>query len=201
MIRYDFLYKAGALYEDAGYTNLEVPWWVGREIAGVTKPSELVHDNEYMVSLNNKCLIASGEQGFIYRASKGQLPKGKFHTITPCFRNEPHRLLNQKQFMKLELIEFFPQKVHEDHLNQQLSKMIETVERIWMQLHPGLCIRKTTTYTTDVAAMGPSFDLEILVKDQWIELGSYGLRQHFMGTWVYGTGLAEPRFSKILTLL
>ena len=54
MIRYDFLYKAGALYEDAGYINLEVPWWVGREIAGVTKPSELVHDNEYMVSLNNK---------------------------------------------------------------------------------------------------------------------------------------------------
>jgi hypothetical protein len=29
------------------------------------------------------------------------------------------------------------------------------------------------------------------------ELGSYGVRQYHDITWIYGTGIAEPRFSKI----
>lgn len=31
-----------------------------------------------------------------------------------------------------------------------------------------------------------------------IELGSYGIREHKYLKWVYGTGLAEPRFSNVL---
>lgn len=32
-----------------------------------------------------------------------------------------------------------------------------------------------------------------------IELGSYGIRHHdILGSWVYGTGLAEPRLSYVL---
>jgi hypothetical protein len=30
-----------------------------------------------------------------------------------------------------------------------------------------------------------------------IEIGSYGVRNHKNIIWVYGTGLAEPRFSKV----
>jgi hypothetical protein len=34
-----------------------------------------------------------------------------------------------------------------------------------------------------------------------IELGSYGIREHDNLKWVFGTGLAEPRLSKVLRLI
>lgn len=34
-----------------------------------------------------------------------------------------------------------------------------------------------------------------------IELGSYGARRTDFGTWIYGTGIAEPCFSKCRSLL
>lgn len=39
-----------------------------------------------------------------------------------------------------------------------------------------------------------SYDLEI----NNIEVGSYGIRQYKNLFWVYGTGLAEPRFSQAI---
>lgn len=38
--------------------------------------------------------------------------------------------------------------------------------------------------------------LDITFND--IEIGSYGIRQHDNFIWVYGTGLAEPRFSRAI---
>lgn len=43
-----------------------------------------------------------------------------------------------------------------------------------------------------------AYDIEGEFENGWIELGSYGARQALFGTWLYGTGLAEPRFSKVL---
>ena len=44
---------------------------------------------------------------------------------------------------------------------------------------------------TDDERSDESYDIE----SNGIELGSYGIRQHENITWVYGTGLAEPRLS------
>lgn len=51
----------------------------------------------------------------------------------------------------------------------------------------------------DPLLIGDQFGIELTLTDRTIELGSYGVRRAFFGTWVYGTGIAEPRFSKALT--
>ena len=48
--------------------------------------------------------MASGEQSFLYLYLKNFLPKGKYQTVTPCFREEVFDETHTKYFMKNELI-------------------------------------------------------------------------------------------------
>lgn len=207
MIQMHFLVAAQAAYHDKGYHPMDVPWWATRDIVNLTKNPNLPKDNEYELSLNHKCLIASGEQGFLYLANKGQLPQGTFQTMTPCFRNEPHDTYHQKQFMKLELIDYLPAYVprdgsnHAEELNHRIATMLHHAFEVFQTVAQNtMSLRMVETHASDPTHVPgtQTYDIEGLTTNEWIELGSYGARHAAFGTWIYGTGLAEPRFSKVL---
>lgn len=184
MIDYLLLAQSLSHYEKKGYTRIEAPWWVSQEIANITKPEGV---QDYFLPVNQKVLVASGEQSFLYMANKGRLPQGKFQTITPCFRNESIGVLHKKCFMKNELI-----IAHSDK-KSDLDQIIEDA-RSFFEQHvdkKSLIIKKEKAHKTKT-----NYDILLKTKEGLIELGSYGIRETSFIKWVYGTGLAEPRLSR-----
>ena len=185
MIDYAKLVHAQEFYTDRGYDYTEAPWFVSIEAMQATfvpkdrkEPLELRYVSEVPV--------ASGEQSLVHMLLKGDQPKGrKFQTITPCFRDEP--IINEthrKFFMKLELM-------HLSNSVYDLEQMIDCAFKFFNQY--------TFDHNRDalkiVSTAYQTYDIEF----EGIELGSYGIRRHdHIGPWIYGTGVAEPRFSVAL---
>jgi len=184
MIDYSLLGKSVEFYSSKGFQRVEVPWTVTREISNITKPIgakefRLLHEND-------KVLVASAEQSFLYQYAKGFLPKGKFQAITPCFRFENFDCAHTKYFMKNELIitDFGP----DEDAKHLLDQMISWAENFFRQHVPDINLLRITS--PDMK----SFDIEY----DGTEIGSYGIRTCPFLKWIYGTGLAEPRFSNTI---
>lgn len=177
MINYERLVHAQMHYRSFGFESIEVPWEVEPEVEAITKPKGLIS-----YPLNDGVLVASGEQGFLQLMKDKKLNAGAYQTITPCFRDEAVKdTYHHPYFMKLELI-----YAHCDsYIN--LSQMVEYAWRFFYG-H----IRCKIVSTGDNM-------YDIITCDKGIELGSYGIRNHpLVGSWVYGTGLAEPRLSNTI---
>jgi len=185
MIDYRKLADSIDFYKKLGFTRIEAPWWVSKEVLDITTPPDLQTDlqNIYFLPNNKKCLVASGEQSFLYIAVKGRLPKGKFQTITPCFRNESIGILNKKCFMKNELI--ITDKVN----SKNLDLVIKNCFSFFYEQVPKKDLLKIIK--TDVG-----FDITY----DKIELGSYGIRHCEFLDWIYATGCAEPRLSRAIEI-
>ena len=177
MIDYNLLNKAIDFYSEKGYQRIEVPWMVTEEVDSITRPKDV---KPFVVNEKNKNLIASGEQGFLYLMMKGQLPPGKYQTLTPCFRNDIHDFEHSKQFMKIELINTISIV---EGISEIMSASLEFFETIFDLKDLKFILNGNTEY-------------DINFKD--IELGSYGYRKYKHLEWIYGTGLAEPRTSRII---
>lgn len=176
-VGYRLLGEALEYYKDLGYEYISVPWAVPKEIVDITAP-----DDVELFPLGDKYLLASGEQSFMYLMQKGELEPGKrYLCVTPCFRDEEeYNEYTRLYFIKLELIVVGsddPEDVHsvlEDASGYFQSYLPESIEHL------------NTDEGVDIMYNG-------------IELGSYGIRSHkAIGSWVYGTGIAEPRFSQVL---
>ncbi len=177
MIDYKLLNDSLIYYESQGFSRIEAPWTVSSPVDDITRPEgrtkyELVH--------NGKCLVASGEQSFLYLYLKSFLPKGQFQTITPCFRYESFDFLHTKYFMKNELIKT-------DVVT--FSALEEVVDK---------CLKFYRKYIPDaeVKEYNDGYDIEVGGK----ELGSYGIRSCEFLDWIYATGCAEPRTSSLIKL-
>lgn len=192
MIDYKNLADSVEFYRQKEFAPIEVPWTVTEYVDDITKPADRIH---YQLKHNNKCLVASGEQGFLYLYLKDYLPLGRFQTITPCFRDEQYDLFHEKCFMKNELI--ITDKVDKESLDDMISKAREF-----------FCgsIGCPDSYIEVVKTDDNEFSYDINFKDfvlgsngydrRDVELGSYGIRKTEFLTWIYGTGCAEPRLSK-----
>lgn len=173
-IDYRKIAKALDHYSAGGYSFIDVPWFVSRQAMQVTAPPNLRFCTSFLGDL-----VASGEQSFIQLWMDGKIGKGKWHCVTPCFRDEPN--LNEfrlNYFMKVELIEVDPNDVSKsikDHIEYALD---------FFELHS--CI-KTCVIDTEIG--------KDIISADGIELGSYGEREHEGFRWTYGTGVAEPRLS------
>ncbi len=178
MIDYKLLNDSILYYEDRGYQRIESPWTVSENVDNITKPSDRI---SFQLKHNNKCLVASGEQSFLYLYLKNFLPKGQYQTITPCFRFEAFDFLHTKYFMKNELIKT-------DVVTQ--AALVEIIEKCVAFYQP-LFNRDLDIVKTDIG-----FDIEIDGK----ELGSYGIRSCEFLDWIYATGCAEPRTSSLIKL-
>lgn len=178
MICYEKLNYSVTYYEACKFNRIEVPWLVTEAVDSITRPTDV---QPYVVEAKKKNLIASGEQGFLYLYLKEYLPKGQFQTVTPCFRNDSFDFTHTKYFMKNELIKT-------DEISKyDLEKLVETSLYLFQQF-----FKKELT----VIPTSDGFDINL---DNY-ELGSYGIRECEFLKWVYGTGWAEPRMSKLINL-
>lgn len=117
----------------------------------------------------NQCYVGSAEQSFF--SILNDLEDGAYMALTPCVRSDVEDETHQKIFLKLELCTIGPttRNIQEDALIFFRSI--------------GLYCKKVNT------------DLEY----DGIELGSYGTRDFFNREYQYGTGLAEPRTSYVMS--
>jgi hypothetical protein len=179
MIDYKRLDNSINFYEERGFKRIESPWTVTKAISAITKPQG---KTDWEIIGKDKVLVASGEQSFLYLYLKGFIPKGKYQTITPCFREEPFDQTHSKYFMKNELI--ITDNVNEKELINVIRFCKEFFES---ELGINVSILKTDQ----------GYDLEC----KGIEIGSYGIRSCEYLNWIYATGCAEPRMSIIKNMI
>jgi seryl-tRNA synthetase len=178
MIDYKLLSDSIAYYEGHGFARVESPWTVSEKIDNITRPADRI---AFQLKHNDKCLVASGEQSFLYLYLKNFLPKGQFQTVTPCFRYEAFDFLHTKYFMKNELIKT-------NTVNKYaLEEIVDTASKFYQPLF----VEPLEIINTD-----EGFDIEVCGK----ELGSYGIRSCEFLDWIYGTACAEPRTSSLIKL-
>lgn len=178
MIDYKLLEYSIKHYENKGFKRIEVPWLVTEAVDSITRPKDVA---PYVVESKKKNLIASGEQGFLYLYLKEYLPKGSFQTITPCFRNDSFDFTHTKYFMKNELIQ--TDVVTKDRLEEVVNIAVELFQPYFLE-------------DLDIIETPDGFD----INHGNFELGSYGIRECEFLKWIYGTGWAEPRMSKLINL-
>ncbi len=179
MINYQYIADSIEYYEKKGFSRIESPWTVTEEISAITKPDDRI---DFKLEHNGKVLVASGEQSFLYLYLKNFLPKGRFQTVTPCFRFESFDFLHTKYFMKNELI--ITDKVD----SKEVGKLVDNSMNFFNKYLDKNYI--------NVIETDDGYDINY----KEYELGSYGIRECEFLKWAYGTGIAEPRFSKIVNL-
>lgn len=176
MINYSRLGKSSFYYKKNGFLPIEVPWTVPYEIIKITLPQ----NKSAHILENGTCLVGSAEQSFLYLVNTKNI-KGKFQAITPCFRDDKEDELHQPYFMKNELFR------NDDVSKSSLEEMMQISFLMFSQF---LKVKKKKISENEY---------DIIDHKYGIELGSYGIRSSkYYGTWVYGTGLAEPRLSIVI---
>lgn len=177
MINYRLISAAIEKYQDLGYTFIDVPWVANQEAIDITLPP-----NKRAFILKNKFLVGSAEQSFLHLILNGKLPEGKYVAATPCFRDDIEDEYHQKYFFKVELIKY--SKIYQfDHFD--LINVVADANVV----QASLCSKK-------IEAIKTNEGIDLTINN--IEIGSYGIRKYKNFNWIYGTGLAEPRFSKLI---
>lgn len=196
--------SAKAYYKNCGFEYIEVPWIVPMKTLSITKPlnGTAIEYKSADVEKNleeKQFLVASSEQSFLHLHRENKL-NGKYQTITPCFRDEDvYNDMYHPYFMKLEL--FSNIDVDRNHLLNIVHDAL-----LFFNHHCGIRNVQIIPISTDIN-LGDwgvrctdiySYDLVC----NGYELGSYGIRVHKdVGSWIYGTGIAEPRTSAIISRL
>ena len=171
-INWNWIAQAINYYHHTGYTSLEAPWAVSPESMRATAMPATAAPPQTPFGE----LVGSGEQSFVEIMDTIK-PLGRAVCCTPCFRNEvAYDELHLPYFMKVELIDT-------NVSISALKKMIHTAAFFYKKGIGIACKVIETGINT--------FDLVDTTNE--IELGSYGIRDYKEHSWIYGTGLAEPR--------
>lgn len=168
-------------YRGAGFRYVEAPWSVSSQAIEITIPRDHDPMMVWHPTLTEGFLVGSAEQGFLQMMLDGAIPSGRYVAAGPCWRDDPVDEWHQRYFFKVELIDIAsPRGVFEPfHVEQMVD-----AARSFMKERCGTGVIETVK--TD-----EGFDLTL----NGIEVGSYGHRRHDKLDWIYGTGLALPRFS------
>jgi aspartyl/asparaginyl-tRNA synthetase len=186
MLNYRRLIKALDYYKNLGYIEVEVPWIVDAKSIALTNPEF----NE-VYQLDDKFLIASGEQGLLHTLPELLWKGTKYVTLTPCFRKErKHHPLLHQHFMKVELGMYIDEGTTRKEIVLCLDNMINDALNAMLTIHSNSALLDFKVVEVDYTQS------DILLNG--IEVGSYGYRKLKTGGWLYGTGLAEPRFTQAL---
>lgn len=188
IIDYKLLAKAIKYFSKKGFKQIETPWRVSKQaIEGTFNSSE-------SFKADDKFLVGSAEQGFLELQLQDKLKGTQFMSISPCFRNEVEDYFHQQEFMKLELIYFSDYVTIKEVIQYQIIKRFVL----------NFIIKKLKIKTSDIAILETKDNNSIYSEDiliNGIEYGSYGIRQFQGKYYIYGTGIALPRASKILKSL
>jgi hypothetical protein len=186
-------------YTSEGFEYVEVPWAVPTNVVAITLPATrapygVIEDGRNF----QNALVGSAEQSFLHVTLRGILGLGTESTprsyvaISPCFRDDAIDQVHQKQFMKVELFEPYHLEASEAFLNDRLRRVIRKARDFFLKYIP--------VENLEVVSTREGWD----IMGNGVELGSYGIRVCQLPgttldvfTWVYGTGVAEPRLSQV----
>lgn len=171
LLDYRLIADAQTYYQDCGYEPTAVPWVVEDEAYNLTKPAEALPYRTL-----GGTLVASAEQSFYQLLLQGHRLE-RAQAVTPCFRDEVHDQTHSPYFLKLELIQAT------DPSLEGLERMISEAEVFFNRY--GRVEREQT-----------DFGIDLVAADTGLEVGSYGFRCVGTHAWIYGTGLALPRFTQ-----
>lgn len=181
---YSLLSDAINHYESYNYLNISVPFLVSKEAYYSTKTENKVSFPDIHVPVwGDKYLVASGEQSFVEFLLEGRI-LNKACCITPCFRTEGgnYTPYHQSQFMKVELI----------------NTSDTSISSLMTMIHLAMSFFEKYLEVKIIETEPNTYD--IVEKYDNLELGSYGIRQYKHLSWVYGTGVAEPRLSQAMAI-
>lgn len=178
-IDYNLLATAKEFYNKRGFTYIEVPYMVEQKYSNITAPI-----NKSFGIRVGKRLVGSAEQGFLQLAFHKEIaPYVRFQSITPCFRKDKVDESHSQWFMKLELFYYGLNPIDPIFdLEMEKNYFIESALALFSSLTKNNVSTISTKDGTDIELEGT-------------EIGSYGVRCHENVTWVYGTGIALPRFT------
>ncbi len=184
-IRWDLVAAARSWYSRWGYRYVEAPWIVTQKAIKVTLPPGRCGYSLGHPEYSPGFLVGSAEQAFLQMMFDGQLPAGKYFAAGPCFRDEDKvDDLHSRSFFKVELIHVIEDKqTFEDVDDDSVYDLMSTCKRFFED--------RCGQLTSVVPTGHMMYDIEL----GGVEIGSYGLRTYENHKWVYGTGLALPRFS------
>ena len=174
-------------YYGEKYKLIDAPYIVDVDVSAETKPTfvEDLHHNK------DKVYVGSGEQSFIQLMKENKLSDGKSMCLTPCYREES--VLDDthlKMFMKLELIDYrYKWSVRDEFMKEQLvalSDMLLNAHKFYKN--------NISVYDEIEIIKSDANQYDIVINDY--EVGSYGIRETSFGRFIYGTGLALPRFNQ-----
>lgn len=174
------------------YVFVDLPWIVDKEHSDATRPST---SRDFETPYGS--LVASGEQSFLQLYFESRLtPRGMrpgYVGWTPCFRDEPQLdVLHRPAFVKVEW--FAPRvplnygKTLQARIYEQIGVFRDLATYCGMSYHDA-------TENLELASTG---------EDAWdiqfggVEIGSYGFRTFNGLNYLYGTGLALPRFTQAI---
>lgn len=165
-------------YSGLGYVPFTVPLVVDDEVSDLTKP-----DIVQSLYHQDKVYVGSAEQSFLQLYKHKDIYKkngknGKYFAVTPCYRQE--LILDELHYLVFLKIELF---VIPENNAMTLHRVL------------GNAFGFFDGYTKDIEIRALTYrSYDIFVND--IEVGSYGIRNlDNKLSYIYGTGLAEPRFS------
>ncbi|QYC52485.1 putative serine tRNA ligase [Salmonella phage SSBI34] len=174
---------AAEYWKKKGFDPCRVPMCVSDKAMSHTAPVEGVdfrykhHDETYFV--------ASAEQSFLQMDIDGEVFPGEMlMALTPCFRSESDST-HYSIFLKLELFAYA-------RTNDKDSAEMEACE--WAFMAKDLFYNQLGLNDGRLKVIDTDIGFDLMYGD--LELGSYGGRISTTGRWyVYGTGIAEPRYS------
>lgn len=164
-------------YEKKGFSYIEVPWFVSKEANDITGRGYNNFKSQYGYH------VASAEQSFLEMILNKELSPGKYVACSPCFREEVEDETHSKQFMKVELIDFLGYKkpLKCENKNERYEEILNSAKDFF---------KKYIDFYEEDTEEGVD-----IVSLEGVELGSYGIRSYKNFSWVFGTGVAEPRLS------
>lgn len=187
-VNWSLLGQAVEHYSGIGYQQVETPWAIPATYMDSTKPhyNKTFEMNQGHFENQPHELVGSAEQGFVYMKARMMLPSdgARFMSVSPCFRVENFDSLHLPWFMKLELFEDTTDPV-------RLELMLIDCIHVFKSLLGRFGEKENKI---EVVKIGETYDIEL----NGIEIGSYGFRRHFdrKEDYLYGTGLALPRFTQ-----
>lgn len=121
-----------------------------------------------------------------------------YQAVTPCFRNEPTDLWHLKYFIKNELF-YFVRGDSSTYKTKLGSLCQQALDFFRDEMNISCSLIQVGPQAFDIFAHEPESSL--IDAGFAVELGSYGIRETPHGSWVYGTGCAEPRTSQVQAAL
>ena len=182
------LHAVLAYWERKGYEVTPLPWMAPELAMAHTRPADALVPEP---GTHEGALAASGEQAFLWMEHQGLLDPTKSGYIgwAPCFRHEKqYDKHHHHYFLKAELFA----SAHDDPM-ARLDEMIESVSGSWR----ALAISEGRRDLLPERVPTGKYSVDLFVDG--VELGSFGVRKNLGGTgpYLYGTALAEPRWSHV----